>query len=66
MEELVDRKVVAEPKLAITEAALLLVLEKLFKVVLNLPSVNRYIRIASKKLCYRYLVCFIEQQPIHW
>lgn len=41
MEEFVDRKAVAEPKPAITEAALLVVLEKFFQVVLNLPSVNR-------------------------
>lgn len=32
---------VAEPKPAATETALLLILEKFFKVVLNLPSVNR-------------------------
>ena len=34
-------KTVTEVKPAVTEAALLLVLEKLFEVVLNLPWINR-------------------------
>lgn len=37
----VGSKEVVEPKPAVTEAALLLVLEKFFEVVLNLPKVNR-------------------------
>ncbi|XP_061994111.1 uncharacterized protein LOC133712052 [Rosa rugosa] len=41
MDALVDSKEVVAPKPAITEAALLLVLEKFFEVVLNLPTVNR-------------------------
>lgn len=35
--------VASDPKPAVTEAALLLILEKFFQVVLNLPSVNRYV-----------------------
>ncbi|OMO78140.1 hypothetical protein CCACVL1_14636 [Corchorus capsularis] len=38
---LVGRRELAETKPAVTEAALLLVLEKFFGVVLNLPTVNR-------------------------
>lgn len=41
MKVLVGSKEVVEPKPAVTEAALLLVLEKFFEVVLNLPKVNR-------------------------
>ncbi|KAM5566367.1 transmembrane protein 53 [Rosa sericea] len=41
MDALVDSKEVVAPKPAVTEAALLLVLEKFFEVVLNLPTVNR-------------------------
>ncbi|KAF8389564.1 hypothetical protein HHK36_024080 [Tetracentron sinense] len=41
MEILVGTKPVGEPKPAVTEAALLVVLEKFFGVVLNLPTVNR-------------------------
>ncbi|XP_050373288.1 uncharacterized protein LOC126790948 [Argentina anserina] len=41
MDVLVDSKGVVAPKPAVTEAALLLVLEKFFKVVLNIPTVNR-------------------------
>ncbi|XVE66403.1 hypothetical protein DITRI_Ditri08aG0077600 [Diplodiscus trichospermus] len=37
----VSEREVSEPKPAVTEAALLLVLEKFFEVVLNLPAVNR-------------------------
>ncbi|PON68196.1 Alpha/Beta hydrolase fold containing protein [Parasponia andersonii] len=40
-EVLVDSKETAEPKPAVTEAALMLVLEKFFEVVLNLPTLNR-------------------------
>lgn len=39
----IGSRTVAEAKPAVTEAALLLVLEKFFEVVLNLPTVNRYI-----------------------
>lgn len=38
---LVDSKAVGEPKPAVTETALLLILEKFFAVVLHLPTVNR-------------------------
>ncbi|XVF01744.1 hypothetical protein REPUB_Repub04eG0115100 [Reevesia pubescens] len=38
---LVDKREVSQPKPAVTEAALLLVLEKFFEVVLKLPGVNR-------------------------
>ncbi|XP_057960841.1 uncharacterized protein LOC131152907 [Malania oleifera] len=38
---LVNQQTFAEPKPAVTEAALLLVLKKFFEVVLNLPTVNR-------------------------
>lgn len=41
MDVLVDSTGVVAPKPAVTEAALLLVLEKFFEVVLNLPTVNR-------------------------
>ncbi|KAL5543068.1 hypothetical protein UlMin_010778 [Ulmus minor] len=41
IEVLPGNKEVGEPKPAVTEAALLLVLEKVFKVVLNRPKVNR-------------------------
>ncbi|XWS39613.1 hypothetical protein CRYUN_Cryun18bG0070000 [Craigia yunnanensis] len=41
MGALVGKREVSEPKSAVTEAALLLVLEKFFEVVLNLPGVNR-------------------------
>lgn len=41
MKVLVGSKEVVEPKPAVTEAALLLVLEKFFEVVLSLPKVNR-------------------------
>ncbi|XP_031274917.1 transmembrane protein 53 [Pistacia vera] len=40
-EILVGRKAIGEPKPAVTETALLLVLEKFFEVVLHLPTVNR-------------------------
>ncbi|OVA05535.1 Protein of unknown function DUF829 [Macleaya cordata] len=40
-EVLVDTKNIVEPTPAVTEAALLVVLEKFFEVVLNLPKVNR-------------------------
>lgn len=39
--EVLVSKEVVEPKPAVTEAALMLVLEKFFEVVLNLPTVNR-------------------------
>ncbi|XP_062114971.1 uncharacterized protein LOC133828985 [Humulus lupulus] len=38
---LVDTKEAVEPKPAVTEATLMLVLEKFFDVVLNLPAVNK-------------------------
>ncbi|MBA0750958.1 hypothetical protein Gogos_002332 [Gossypium gossypioides] len=41
MGTLVGKKEVSEPKPALTEAALLVVLEKFFGVVLNFPGVNR-------------------------
>lgn len=41
VEVLVETRNVAEPKPAVAETALLMVLEKFFEVVLNLPSVNR-------------------------
>lgn len=41
MDVLVDSTGVVAPKPAVAEAALLLVLEKFFEVVLNLPTVNR-------------------------
>ena len=41
MGALVGKREVSEPKPAVTEAALLLVLEKFFEVVLNFPGVNR-------------------------
>ncbi|XP_041011829.1 transmembrane protein 53 [Juglans microcarpa x Juglans regia] len=41
MEVLVGNNQAAEPKPAVTEAALLLLLEKFFEVVLNLPAINR-------------------------
>lgn len=41
MEALAGTKEVVEPKVAVTETALLAVLEKFFEVVLNLPTVNR-------------------------
>lgn len=37
----IEAKTSVETKPAVTEAALLLVLEKFFEVVLNLPTVNR-------------------------
>ncbi|XP_011022003.1 PREDICTED: transmembrane protein 53-like [Populus euphratica] len=41
MEVLVGSKTLVEPKPAITESALLAILEKFFDVILNLPTVNR-------------------------
>uniref|UniRef100_A0A2C9UYI3 Alpha/beta hydrolase fold-3 domain-containing protein n=1 Tax=Manihot esculenta TaxID=3983 RepID=A0A2C9UYI3_MANES len=41
MEVLVGSKTLVEPKPAATEAALLVILEKIFEVILNLPTVNR-------------------------
>lgn len=41
MEVSISDKENIEPKPAVTEAALLLLLEKIFGVVLNLPTVNR-------------------------
>lgn len=41
MVALAGTKEVVEPKVAVTETALLAVLEKFFEVVLNLPTVNR-------------------------
>lgn len=41
MDALVGTKGVVAPKPAVTEAALLVVLEKFFEVILNLPTVNR-------------------------
>lgn len=41
-EVLVSNKTDGEPKAAVTEVALLLILEKFFEVILNLPTVNRY------------------------
>lgn len=41
MDALVGTKGVVAPKPAATEAALLVVLEKFFEVILNLPTVNR-------------------------
>lgn len=40
-EVLVSNKTDGEPKAAVTEEALLLILEKFFEVILNLPTVNR-------------------------
>lgn len=37
----IETKTSADAKPAVTEAALLVVLEKFFEVVLNLPAVNR-------------------------
>lgn len=42
-EVLVSNKTDGEPKAAVTEEALLLILEKFFEVILNLPTVDRYI-----------------------
>lgn len=42
MEVLVETRNIVEPKPAVAETALLVVLEKFFEVVLNLPSVNRW------------------------
>lgn len=39
--ELVASRASGEPKPAVTETALLLVLEKFFEVILHLPAVNR-------------------------
>lgn len=41
IDDLVGGKAVVEPKPAVTETALLLILEKFFEVVLNIPTVNR-------------------------
>lgn len=41
MEVLVGSKTFVEPKPALTESALLVILEMFFEVVLNLPTVNR-------------------------
>lgn len=41
MEVLVGNKTIVQPKPAMTESALLAILEKFFGVILNLPTVNR-------------------------
>lgn len=55
MEVLVGRNQILEVKPAVTEAALLAVLEKLFDVVLNLPTVNRLVPFAKITALYHYL-----------
>lgn len=41
-DKLAGSRAIGEPKPAVTETALLLVLEKFFEVILHLPAVNRY------------------------
>ncbi|KAK9007898.1 hypothetical protein V6N11_074812 [Hibiscus sabdariffa] len=53
----VDKSEVSQPKPAITEAALLVVLEKLFDVVLNLPGVNRRLSDVLGLLSYEQPTC---------
>lgn len=54
---------VVEPKPAVTETALLMVLEKFFEVVLNLPTVNRYF---VKSLQVNFYICSYQCQVGVW
>lgn len=61
--EVVGSHVVAsDPKPAVTEAALLLILEKFFQVVLNLPSVNRYVAPIVHFFCIHINKCIMRSR----
>ncbi|XP_012479849.1 uncharacterized protein LOC105794982 [Gossypium raimondii] len=57
MEASTGKSEASKPKPAVTEAAMLLVLEKFFEVVLNLPSINRRLSDVMSLLSYKQPTC---------
>ncbi|MBA0766194.1 hypothetical protein Gotri_015259, partial [Gossypium trilobum] len=57
MEVSTGKSEASKPKPAVTEAAMLLVLEKFFEVVLNLPSINRRLSDVMSLLSYKQPTC---------